>query len=102
MMKTTSNNRTIFEGQNCPTRGMLLKLYPSPQRVRPPTISSMGLTAIVQSIDEKIVRLEKIRAALLTDHTAPLKRTARKRKASEEGRARMAAAQKARWAKIKK
>jgi hypothetical protein len=36
----------------------------------------MDLTAIVQSIDEEIVRLEKIRA-LLTDHAAPLKRTAR-------------------------
>jgi hypothetical protein len=31
MMTTPSNNRAIFEGQNCPTRGILLRFYPSPQ-----------------------------------------------------------------------
>jgi hypothetical protein len=62
----------------------------------------MDLTALMQSIDEEIVRLEKIRA-LLTDHAAPLKRTApKRRRVSEEGRARMGAAQKARWAKAKR
>jgi hypothetical protein len=61
----------------------------------------MDLTTIVQSLDAEIMRLEKLRA-LLTEHTAPLQRAARKRKrVSEEGRARMAAAQKARWAKAK-
>jgi hypothetical protein len=67
----------------------------------------MDVTAIVQSIDAEIMRLEKIRA-LLTEQTAPLEpgfapsEPARKRKrVSEEGRARMAAAQKARWAKLK-
>jgi hypothetical protein len=29
MMTTLSNNRTIFEAQNCPTRGILLRFYPS-------------------------------------------------------------------------
>jgi hypothetical protein len=29
-MTTLSNNRTIFEGQNCPTRGILLRFYSSP------------------------------------------------------------------------
>ena len=59
----------------------------------------MEIDAIVQAIDAEIDRLGKLRA-LLTGHTAPLKRglpvsTGRK-KVSAEGRARMAAAQKAR------
>jgi hypothetical protein len=63
----------------------------------------MDLKAIVQTIDAEISRLEKVRA-LLTDHTAPLKRgfPARKRSTmSAEGRARIAAAQRKRWAKKK-
>jgi hypothetical protein len=48
----------------------------------------MDLEAIVQSIDAEIERLEKARA-LLTGHTAPLKRGQRS-KMSAEGRARMA------------
>ena len=67
----------------------------------------MDLEAIVQSIDEEIERLQRARS-LLTGHTAPLKRglphsdPARKRGAmSPEGRARVAAAQRARWAKVK-
>jgi len=60
----------------------------------------MKLDAIVQSIDEEIDRLERARA-LLTGQTSPLKRPKR-RKVSEESRARMAAAQKARWARAKK
>jgi hypothetical protein len=31
MMNTVSNNRAIFEGQNCPTRGILLQFYSSLQ-----------------------------------------------------------------------
>jgi hypothetical protein len=70
----------------------------------------MDINAIVQSLDAVISSLEKIRA-LLTGHTAPLKRglppegdvTSRKRrKKSAEGRARIAAARKARWAKKKR
>jgi hypothetical protein len=67
----------------------------------------MDITAIVQSFDAEIARLRKIRA-LLTEPTAPLKRrfapsepNRKRRRVSEEGRARMAAAQKARWAKVK-
>ncbi len=64
----------------------------SAYRITVTIITGMDLTAIVQGIDEEIVRLEKIRA-LLTDHAAPLKRAARKRKrVSAKGRARMAAA----------
>jgi len=71
----------------------------------------MNLDVIVQSIDDEIDRLQRLRA-LLTGHTPPLKRgfppseqaaPARKRSTmSAEGRARIAAAQKARWAKVKK
>jgi hypothetical protein len=66
---------------------------------------TMSLSEIVQSIDAEIERLSKARA-LLTGHTAPLKRAgapARKRGTmSAEGRARIAAAQKVRWAKVKR
>jgi hypothetical protein len=66
----------------------------------------LDTTQIVQAIDAEIERLSKARA-LLTGHTAPLKRTGalpgRKRCGmSAEGRARVAAAQRARWAKVKK
>jgi hypothetical protein len=63
----------------------------------------MDFDAIVHVIDAEISRLEKVRA-LLAGHTALLKRgmPARKRnKMSAEGRARIAAAQKKRWAKKK-
>jgi hypothetical protein len=74
----------------------------------------MDLNEMVRAIDE-IDRLNKARS-LLTGHTASLKRalprgnasipahkTARaKRTMSPEGRARIAAAQRARWAKAKK
>jgi hypothetical protein len=69
------------------------------------TLRAMDITALVQDIDDEISRLEKVRA-LLTDHTAPLKRggpAAKKRwTMSAEGRARIAAAQKKRWAKVKR
>jgi hypothetical protein len=75
----------------------------------------MDTAEIIQSIDAEIARLEQARE-LLNDHVgAPLKRgqtasptTAtitrpRKRKMiSAEGRAKIAAAQKARWAKMRK
>jgi hypothetical protein len=67
-------------------------------------ITGMDLDAIVQEIDAEISRLEKARA-LLTGHTAPLKRGRPDRKGSTmsaEGRARIAAAQKKRWAAKKK
>ena len=78
----------------------------------------MNLGAIVQSIDEEITRLEHARA-LLTGHTAPLKRgqppatkpvaapvefgakvAAQKR--NEERAARILAQQTARWTKAKR
>ena len=70
----------------------------------------MDTAQIVQAIDAEIDRLSKARA-LLTGHTGPLKRgfalsgdapVPKRRKLSAEGRARIAAAQKARWAKAKK
>jgi hypothetical protein len=73
---------------------------------------AMDTTEIIQTIDAEIARLERARG-LLNGHTAPVKRgrpissnatTTRKpprRKISAEGRARIAAAQKARWAKAK-
>jgi hypothetical protein len=64
----------------------------------------MDLDAILRSIDEEIDKLQRVRA-LLIGHTVPLKRglpvTSGRRKVSAEGRARMAAAQKARWAKAR-
>jgi hypothetical protein len=74
----------------------------------------MGRTEIIQTIDAEIARLEKARALLKGHISAPTKRgrplgstvttktTAKpRRKMSAEGRARIAAAQKARWAKSK-
>jgi hypothetical protein len=65
----------------------------------------MNRDALVRALDALIVRFEKARA-LLTGHTAPLKRglpdTSARRKMSAAGRARIAAAQKARLAKAKK
>jgi hypothetical protein len=67
-------------------------------------ITAMDLEAIVQDIDAEIERLQRVRA-LLTSHTAPLKRgrpTRERRTMSAEGRARIAAAQRKRWAAKKK
>jgi hypothetical protein len=60
----------------------------------------MDLDAILQSFDEEIAILQQVRA-LLTDDKAPLPsmQTPKRRKVSAEARAKMAAAQKARWAK---
>jgi hypothetical protein len=70
----------------------------------------MDTTEIIQTIDAEIARLEKARA-LLSGHTPSPKRgrpvsskpagKPQRRKMSAEGRARIAAAQKARWAKTK-
>ena len=66
-------------------------------------IAYMDLDAILQSIDEEIVILQQVRT-LLTDDTVPLppSENPKRRKVSEESRARMVAAQKARWGKVKK
>jgi hypothetical protein len=67
-------------------------------------IAVMNLPTIVEEIDAEIHRLEVVRA-LLTGRTAPLKRGAPRpalRKVSSESRARMAEAQKKRWAKVHK
>jgi hypothetical protein len=84
---------------------------PAPHEVRADIIRSMDTKAIVENIDAEIIRLQRVRC-LLTGQTAPLKRelptkhtaaTARKRRTiSAEGRARIAAAQRARWAKTKR
>jgi len=58
----------------------------------------MNTDEIVQNIEAEIMRLEKLRA-LLTEQ-APLKRGKRSTM-SAEGRARIAAAQRKRWAKKK-
>jgi hypothetical protein len=71
----------------------------------------MDTSEIIQTIDAEIARLEKAKA-LLNGHTTTPRRgrpisakptaTAKpRRKVSAEGRARIAAAQKARWAKAK-
>ena len=68
-------------------------------RIPPQLPSSRGAYAVAQTIDAEINRLQQARA-LLTDQTVPLKRdvpsSSGRRKVSAEGRARMAAAQKAR------
>jgi hypothetical protein len=74
----------------------------------------MDTTEIIQTIDAEIARLERAKALLKGDTTAPAKRgrslsskpaaTSKpiRRRMSAEGRARIAAAQKARWAKVKR
>jgi hypothetical protein len=81
--------------------------------ITPTIISPMDTSEILHTIDAEIARLEKARALLNGNTTSPAKRgrpfrstvtaTAKpRRKISAEGRARIAAAQKARWAKVKK
>jgi hypothetical protein len=66
--------------------------------------SRMDTKALVAELDEEIDRLQKVRALLL-GHTAPLKRgrppATKRRTMSPEGRARIVAAQKLRWANKK-
>ena len=59
----------------------------------------MTTNVIIQAIDEEISRLERVKALLNGNGTS--KRRAARSKMSEEGRARIAAAQKKRWAKVK-
>lgn len=74
-----------------------------------PIIPSMDTTEIIRTIDAEIARLEKARALLNGHVSTSVKRRASsttaaakpRRKMSAEGRARIAAAQKARWAKAK-
>ena len=73
----------------------------------------MDTTEVIQSIDAEIARLEKARELLSGHVNTPAKRgrvsskpiatpkPLKRRKMSAEGRARIAAAQKARWAKAK-
>jgi hypothetical protein len=67
------------------------------------TVSAMELHAIAQDIDAELDRLQRLRA-LLTDHTAPLKGepTRKGSTMSTEGRARIAAAQRKRWARAQR
>jgi hypothetical protein len=76
-------------------------------------MSTMDATEIIQTIDAEIARLEKAKSLLNRDSTSsakrgrPLKSTViekakPRRRMSAEGRARIAAAQKARWAKAKR
>jgi hypothetical protein len=73
----------------------------------------MAITDILASLDEEIARLQQVRALLGAGGDAGIERNAarsvvtngigkRKRVMSAEARARIAAAQRARWAKQKK
>jgi hypothetical protein len=73
----------------------------------------MNTSQIIETIDTEIARLQQVRALLLgkqlkgildkpSSKPATLAPTGKKRQISAEGRARIAAAQKARWAKAKK
>jgi hypothetical protein len=74
----------------------------------------MNIQEIISQIDREIAQLTKVKEALtgipakrgpgrprLTATTKPAIKKKAKRKMSAEGRARIAAAQKARWAKLK-
>jgi hypothetical protein len=73
----------------------------------------MDTTQILTQLDEEIARLQQVRALLTGEPTkrkpgrpstraAKVALPAKKRTMSAEGRARIAAAQRARWAKAKK
>lgn len=71
----------------------------------------MNTAEIIQSINEEIARLEKVRELLNEQRSSPKRGrpagvkssvTPNRRKMSAEGRARIAAAQKARWEKAKR
>jgi hypothetical protein len=79
---------------------MSCHLCQSPGAARCVYIGTMNTDEIVQTIDAEISRLEQVRA-LLAGHTTPLKRGKRSTM-SAEGRARIAAAQRKRWAAKKK
>jgi len=58
----------------------------------------MTTNVIIQAIAEEISSLERVKVLLNGNGTS--KRTAGRSKMNEEGRARIAAAQKKRWAKV--
>ncbi len=68
----------------------------------------MEMKGILAEIDAEITRLQQVRAILTESSkdgrslTASAPRASKKRRLSAEARARIAAAQKARWAKAKK
>jgi topoisomerase IA-like protein len=64
----------------------------------------MTLTDLVSSVDSEIAILQQVRALLAGQdgHVRRGRKPGKKRTMSAEGRARIAAAQRARWAKQKK
>lgn len=63
----------------------------------------MNVSHILSEIDSEISRLQQVRALLARDgFSGAIANRPRKRRLSSEARARIAAAQKARWAKQKK
>jgi hypothetical protein len=95
-----------------------LKAVQEPHKSSSPSLptgynSGMDATQVIQFIDAEIARLEQAKT-LLNGHTVPAKRgrpigsqairTSKpiRRKITSEGRARIAAAQRARWAKTKR
>ena len=64
----------------------------------------MTLTDLVSSVDSEIAVLQQVRALLTGQdgHVRRGRKPGKKRTMSAEGRARIAAAQRARWAKQKK
>jgi hypothetical protein len=70
------------------------------------TLTTMDVRLMLRDLDREIERLRELRSFLarhLEDGTmiGPIKPRPRLRKLSDEGRARIVAAQKLRWAKIK-
>jgi hypothetical protein len=74
---------------------------------------SMNTSQILASIEEEITRLQQVKALLSGEQSTPTRlkpgpkpgkkaATSKKRVFSPQARARIAAAQKARWAKVKK
>ena len=85
--KQPPNPYARSQGHHALTKRLIVASYPT-----------MDHKVIIQTIDKEIERLQRARS-LLTRHTAP----ARKRGTmSAEGRERIAAAQRARWAEAKR
>jgi hypothetical protein len=70
--------------------------------LRPDIILTMNTNELIEALDAEIARLEEARAILEDDRIPNGRTTAVKRTMSPEGRARIAAAQTARWAKAKR
>jgi hypothetical protein len=62
----------------------------------------MQIYEIIAALDEEIARLEQVRSLLSGASTSTTTQSTKKRTMSVEGRARIVAAQKARWAKSRK